>query len=241
MALCRERVDAGEWIDGAEISPECVRDTLRDQAWINRWLGGADAVLSHALPVLRKCASAPVRVLDLACGGADISRRLVDEARRSGRAVEVMALDRSAPVLACARHACRDYPETCLVQGDALLPPFEEKAFDLVMLTTFLHHLQPEEVVAALRAARAMSRGAVIAVDLVRSPVALAAFSLLAPMAGFHPVSRHDGAVSLRRSYTPEELAGLARRAGYDSFKIHRHRFYRMALVYEGGEGGRHD
>lgn len=234
--LLRERVDAEEWIDEADTPRDCIHHTLRDQAWINRWLGGTHAVLPHALPVLRTSPSDPIRVLDLACGGADLSRRLVDEARRLGRNVAVCALDRSDRVARCAEEACAGYPEISLVQGDALLPPLGPNTFDLVVLTTFLHHLQPAEVVAVLRTARDLSRDAVIAVDLVRSPAASLGFTLLARFARFHPVSRHDGAVSVRRSYTLPELAALARRADLDGFRTYQHRFYRMTLVHRLGE-----
>lgn len=229
---CRKRLNGQELIDAPDLPADCVQDTLRDQAWVSRWLGGANAVVAHALPALKACASARVRVLDVACGGADISRRLVDVARRLGKPVEVIALDRSALVVEYARQRCGDYPEISVVQGDALLPPFSGSAFDLVLLTTFLHHLDPSGVVAALGVARDLSRGLVIAVDLVRSPLALTGFGFVARLAGFNAVSRHDGAVSLRRSYTPAELASLARSAGIENPALYRHRFYRMALVY---------
>ena len=95
----------------------------------------------------------------------------------------------------------------------------------------FLHHLAPERVVAFLRQARLLSRGWLIAADVMRSTFAYQSFRLLAVLAGLHRVTRHDGAVSLRRGYTPAELAQLATAAGLSRWSVHRHPFCRMSLV----------
>lgn len=226
------RLEAGELIDAPGLSADDVGATLRDQAWINCHLGGSAAVMAHALPALRACPSSPLRVLDLACGGADLSRTLAHFARGQGRPIQISALDRSPLVTQYAQAACCDYPEITVVQGDALRPPFADGAFDLVILATFLHHLPPEQVIAVLQTARRLCHGQVVAADLVRAPLGSLAFPLLARLLRLHPVSRHDGAVSLRRSYTPPELADLARQAGLNDFTLHPHRFFRMALVF---------
>ncbi|HEY3417622.1 MAG TPA: methyltransferase domain-containing protein [Armatimonadota bacterium] len=235
--FCKDRVDAAEWVDDPELSVEDTRDTLRDQAIINRLIGGAHATLAHALPLLRKCTSDPVRVLDAACGGADLSRWLVDEARRLGKRSEVTALDLSAKVIARARELCSGYPEITFITADALHPPFARGSFDIVLLPTFIHHLQPEQVVTLLRAVRDVSRGSVIVADLVRSPLAYLGFWCFSRLMGFSPVTIHDGQVSVRRAYTPGELAELAQRAGLEQWIIYRHHFYRMALLYPATEG----
>jgi 2-polyprenyl-3-methyl-5-hydroxy-6-metoxy-1,4-benzoquinol methylase len=235
---CRQRVDVEEYIDSPETSLDDIRDTMRDQALVNRRLGGADATLSHVLPMLKSSTSDPIRILDAACGGGDLSRRIVDEARRLARCVKVTALDLNVKVIECARQAPDDYPEISFVHGDALHPPFEPGEFDVVIVATFLHHLPPHEVIAALQAARKLSKSAVVAADLVRSPWAWLGIHIFARLARFNPVSAHDGAVSVRRAYTPTELAELARQAGLTPSRIYRHRFYRMTLVYDGDRLG---
>ncbi|MHB9130174.1 MAG: methyltransferase domain-containing protein [Armatimonadota bacterium] len=232
--VCTERVDAREWVDDPEISLEDTRETLRDQAVINRWLNGAHATLAHAMPLLRTCQSDPVRILDAACGGADLSRRLVDHARRLGKRVEVTALDVSKQVIACAQDMCRNYPEIAFINANALHPPFQPGEFDIVILPTFIHHLNPQQVVSLLRVAHDISRGSVIVADLVRSPLAYLGFTLFARLMRFNQVTLHDGQVSVRRAYTPPELAEFARSAGLENWKIYGHLLYRMALVYEG-------
>ena len=51
---------------------------------------------------------------------------------------------------------------------------------------------------------------------------------------GCHRVSRHDGPLSVRRAYSPEELRALAERAGIDRLRIVRHPLLgRMIAVIE--------
>jgi SAM-dependent methyltransferase len=234
---CRQRVDVEEYIDRPETSVDDIRDTLRDQALVNRWLGGADATLLHVLPLLKTLSADPIRILDAACGGADVSRRIVDAARKLGKRVSITGLDLNEKALDCAREACQDYPEITLTHADALHPPFEPGEFDIVILATFLHHLPPDKVVEALRVAKRLSRTTVIAADLVRSPLAYWGIHVFGRLARFKPISAHDGAVSVCRAYNPRQLVELAHEAGLEPSRIYRHKLCRMTLVYPGMGG----
>ncbi len=232
---CFGRVNAVELLDDPALSSADACTTMREQAVVNRWLGGAHATLAHALPLLLACTADPVRVLDAGCGGGDLSRRLVDAARRSGQRIEITALDLHKQVIACAREWSAEYPEIHCVIGDVLRPPFPPAAFDIVLLSTLLHHLPPEQIILLLRTARALCRGSVIAADLRRSPLSYAGFCAFARLMRFSPITLHDGLASLRRAYTPEELADLANRAGLRQWTLTRHWVSRMPLVYVGG------
>jgi hypothetical protein len=77
-----------------------------------------------------------------------------------------------------------------------------------------LHHLEPTEVVRALREMRRVARRSVVVNDLRRGPVAfvLTAAAVLALSRGAY--TRHDGVLSARRAYTLDELDDLAAEAG---------------------------
>ena len=181
--------------------------TLRDQALINRWLGGSAAALAHALPLLRECASDPLRVLDVGCGGGDVARALAD-ALPGGREVAVAQLDANRRVLDVAIAAGRE--ETSFVHADARRLPFRAGSFDLVLLTSLLHHLSDKDAARCLAGAREVCRGAIVATDVVRSEAAALAFAAMARAARMHPATRHDGCVSLRHAWSPEELVAIA-------------------------------
>lgn len=228
------RVNTEELVDNPEIPMADALATVLDQAVVNNWLGGANATLAHAIPLLRECASNPVRILDIACGGGDLSRRLAQSARHMGKHIDITGLDLNRQVITCARELCVKYPEIHFVTGDALYPPFVRGEFDIVILSTFMHHLQPEQIVPLLSVARNLSRGFVILADLVRSPLAYIGFGIFARLMRFDPITIHDGLASVRRAYTPAELQQLASDAGIHQYTLTQHMISRMTLVYPG-------
>jgi len=238
VRLFASRHGGAELLDQPGLPPEDVAANLADLELVNRRLGGARSVLAHVGPALEGVpAPATARVLDIACGAGDVLRSLAQRTRSEGRAMLGVGVDLNPLVIAYARARAADLPELLWVRANALRLPFAPRSFDLVICSTFLHHLSPEGAVTLLRQARKLSRGWLIAADLGRSRMARLGFPALAWLAGFHPVTRYDGAVSLRRAYTPAELTELARAAGLTNWRVHGHRFSRMTLVC-GPDGG---
>ncbi len=117
------------------------------------------------------------------------------------------------------------------MRAHALELSFARGSFDVVMCSSFIHHLGPQSAAAFLRQARALARRRLIAADLQRSALARVAFRAIAWLAGLHPATKHDGTVSLRRAYVPEELGDIACSAGLTGWRVYQHPFCRMTLV----------
>ena len=188
--------------------------SLADIDRLNAWFGGYALTLRE---IRRVAARAPARrlvVLDVGGGHAAFAARLVRWARRTGRAIRVVVVERDAQTLALARRVCDAYPEIALVRADATALPFARGAADVVAASLTLHHLEPDAAVAALREMAAAARGAVVVNDLLRTRLALTLVWLATRLLRCHPISRHDGPLSVRRAYSGAELRALAARAG---------------------------
>ncbi len=134
------------------------------------------------------------RVLDIGCGGGDLLRYLQ---RRMG--VEAVGVD-----LKPGR--TDGLP---IIQADATVERLPEA--DVAVSSLVAHHLSPEQIVAMIRNVGRSCRRFVIH-DLIRHPMPLILFTaFICPLIG--KVAAVDGRQSIRRSYTPEEFADLARRA----------------------------
>ena len=72
-------------------TPALWRESLGDLARVNTWLGGWNALRSEleCLPHL------PTRILDVACGGADLPKRLLEYLGRRGVQAACVAVDQS--------------------------------------------------------------------------------------------------------------------------------------------------
>ena len=201
--------------------------SLADIDRLNAWFGGYALTLRE---VRRVAAAADARdvlvAVDVGGGHAALAVRLVEWARAARREIRVIVVDRDAESLALARHACAGYPEIRLVLADATALPVREGAADVVASALTLHHLEPDAVVASLREMAAAARRGVIVNDLLRTRLALGLVWLATRLLRCHPISRHDGPLSVRRAYSAAELTALAQKAGITTLRVRAHPIY---------------
>lgn len=204
MSLAERDVTLRELMDDPACDPDQLRATLRRFDTINRLVSGWGTVYrTHVRPFLAAL-DRPARVLDLGCGGGDVTARLARRAERDGlrahwlgvdpdpRAIEV-ADGRRAPGV---RFSCTD--------SSALLAGGER--FDLVVSNHVLHHLEPAELDRFADESRRLSRGTVLHGDIERGHLAYGLYAV--GITPFAPGTflRTDGLRSIRRSYRREEL-----------------------------------
>jgi Methyltransferase domain len=209
--------------------------SLADIRLINRRLGGISSSLAHldriASGLAPRRPGKPLHVLDVASGSADIPAAMVEWARARRMPIRVVALDMSMAITGHASELTGDYPEISCVVADGLSLPFGRGSFDIVHCSLALHHFSEQDAVRLISGmARVASRN-IIVCDLRRSWVAYSLIYMLSRLLTSNRLTRHDGPVSVLRSFTPDELASLAAKAGLDGFSVTRHPFWRMALV----------
>src|SRR3989454_11146516 len=129
-----------EVLDGA-VGAADLAATLADVDRLNTWFGGYALTLRR---IRRLAAAVPreraLRVVDVGGGSAAFAVRLVRWARRTGRAVRVVVVERDRPTLALARRVAAADPEVLLVQGGAAALPCRERAVDTVTGGLPRHH-----------------------------------------------------------------------------------------------------
>jgi hypothetical protein len=76
-----------------------------------------------------------------------------------------------------------------------------------------LHHFQFDDAVVVVREMSRVARKRAIISDLRRSVFAAAGIWAASFPLGFHPVSRHDGVVSVMRGFLPDELTQIVKAA----------------------------
>jgi len=213
MATLVRDADARERMDGP-LAPADLGATLDDLDRLNAWFGGYALSLRR---IRRVAAALParvrLRVIDVGGGRGDLAVNVVRWARRAGRPVRVIVVDSDAAMLALARRRTAAYPEIALVRADAGALPLREASAEVAHAALTLHHLDGDTAVACLAQMAAAAR-TVIVNDLLRTPLTLALVWLATRVLQLHPVSRHDGPVSVRRAWSADELTTLAEKAG---------------------------
>jgi SAM-dependent methyltransferase len=229
------RAAGAERMDEPDQDPAELARSLADLRAVNRWLGGRRIVLAHLARLAGRHPRSRYRILDVATGSADIPLAIAAWGRRRGVEVEVVATDLHPATLAEAGRRSRAEPAVRIEPADARALPYGDGAFDLALCSTALHHFDRRaELLGVLREMRRVARIGGIVSDLRRSrPALLGARLLAATLWRRHPVTRHDGPLSVRRAFIPAELRDLAREAGLPGARVHAHLPFRVALTWE--------
>jgi hypothetical protein len=224
--------DAVEMMDRPVASGELAGE-LHAITRFNGLFGGRRLTLGHVRRLLEVLpADRNATVLDVGTGAADIPVALVRWARRAGRRLRVLALDRGSATLGYARGFAAAYPEITLLQGDALRLPVHPGSVDVVISAMTLHHLQPDEAVRYLAEIDTASRIGWLVNDLVRGRVAHRLVWATTHILSRSAMARHDGPMSILRSYTPPEVVGLCEKAGlFDVSVTHHPMLFRQCAV----------
>jgi ubiquinone/menaquinone biosynthesis C-methylase UbiE len=225
------RREASELLDEPYLPPRALAGNLGDLRRANRYFGGLAVLRRQLLPALAAHPSdRPLRLLDVATGGADLPLALLAWASSEGRRLSIVGLDVAAQVLAYAQGQAQDEPGLRLLRGDAAALPFAPRTFDYALCSLALHHLTPSAGVAALREMARVVRHGLLVVDLERSWPAYLGTWLWSRACTTNHLTRHDGPLSVLRAYTPAELRALAASAGLANVRISRGPFFRLVL-----------
>jgi ubiquinone/menaquinone biosynthesis C-methylase UbiE len=227
-----ERIDQQELLDLGEGTLSDVAENLAEMQRFNDIFGGTHALTRHLYPRLL-LHNRPIRLADLGTGGGGLPVTLVQWARRLGISLRVLAVDWSQRTLTVAARRHHKFPEINLVRADALCLPFQEGQVDYIISSLFLHHFSPDRLVVLLRDSYRIAARGLIMSDLARGWLPYLGFKLAQPLMARSYLTRQDGAVSIRRAYTPGELNQIAQAAGLHDSRVYSHFPGRMTLVVE--------
>ena len=225
--LVPERRRGFEILDDPDTDPALRERSLRDVRRANTVLGGTWAVLSELsrlYPTLGPTAS----LLDVGTGLADIPHAARARASARGVALTTFGVD-EAETLARVTDRLLD-GSAC---ADARRLPFADSSIDIVTCSQVLHHFADDEIPHVLRELDRVARRRVIVSDIRRSWFAAGGFWLVTWPLGFHPVSRHDGFVSVLRGFTPDELSSHVLSATGRRAEVRRHIGFRVTASWD--------
>lgn len=212
-----ERASLTELMD-EPASYEEFRDCLRDLAKVNRTVLGYRPTLDW----LRQFTGhrvAPLHIVDAGCGGGDTLRKIELWARRNRLPVRLTGIDLSPHAPRAARELIGPDTSIEFVQAD-IFAWQPHTPVDLVISSLFTHHLTDDGIVRFLQwMEKTAARGWFIN-DLSRGRLSYSLFALLARLMRWHRFVVHDGPVSIRRSFRPEDWQRSIAAAGLEADAI---------------------
>lgn len=205
--------------------------SLRELGRVNRLLLGSLPLRRTLLPRLGRWTQ-PRRALDLGTGTGEVADELARAAARRGAPLRIVGLDLKLRHLVVGRRLGVDQLR---VVADATALPFRDGTFEWSFSTLFFHHFDGEanrRIAAEMR--RVAAAGAAV-VDLRRNRLGLRLLDLFFFLFRIGEVTRHDGRVSFRRSWSIAEVARLF--ADQPVLELRRRIPFRFSLVVRGGGG----
>lgn len=185
----------------------------------------ADAVIRRAVAA-RLPPTAPLRIVDVACGGGDVTvalaRRLERRAAARGWPTpDVVGIDVSPRAVERAtRHAASHDSAARFLAGDITVDPCPP--CDIAVSSLFLHHLDDAVAERLLTELARSARLGVVVSDLIRSRLGLALATVGTTLLSTSRVARVDGPRSVRAARTPAEYHALFTAAGLAGATVRR-------------------
>jgi len=204
------RSHAAEQMDAPDLDPAIYARVLSDLAKVNAVTMAARPTLSFLARAL--AGTKRLRLLDVGFGQGDMLRRIARWAHRHGIEADLVGVDLNPNSAAVARAATPPDMPISYRTGD--YAGLAGGGFDVVLSSLVAHHLSDAELLAFLRFMEAESARGWLVNDLHRHRFAHLGYPVLATVLRWHPIVRHDGRLSIARSFRPADWRDLLSRAG---------------------------
>ncbi len=218
MLYFKTRSAEPEILDDFALEGQDLRQNLRELERVNRHLGGYRIVRDGLCKLLELDRDKPIRLIDVGCGGGDTLRYLYRWSERNTWCLHLCGVDANHKAIAFAREQSQGLPIHYYV-FDVFSGEFTALEADVVSLNLFLHHFKEEEIVLFLKHFHAANT-AILINDLQRSKMAYQLFRLVSRLLGFSHISRHDGKLSVKKSFTRKDWQRMLKKAGITHFSI---------------------
>jgi len=219
-----------EHIDTGNYTPEEYESCISELQLVNRWMGDAHSLRTTLFREIEAHGVSNFSILDVGAGSGELLRVAADWARQTNRHLTAVGLELNERSAESINEESQRFDEISSVRGNALELPFADNRFDYVMCSLFTHHFVDEQVVTLLREMSRVARRRIFVIDLNRHPVAYLLYTTLGKLVLHNRLLRHDGALSILRSFKAGELLELGQRAGLRDVSVQRRFPYRLVL-----------
>ncbi len=213
-------------MDADDLPAATYADVVADLARVNVVTMAARPTLAFLRRVCRP--GGRYRVLDVGYGDGDMLRRIARWGERRGIAFELVGIDLNPRSEAAARAHTPAGSAIDWRTGD--YADLADEPWDIILSSLVAHHMTHAQLVAFLRFMQDHARVGWLVNDLHRHGFAYRGWPLLAALFRWHPIVRHDGHLSIARSYRPGEWPPILAEAGITDARIHRAFPFRLCV-----------
>ena len=220
------RASQEERMDAEDLPAEVLSEVLGDLAQVNAVTMAARPTLAFLGRLARD--TTRLRVLDVGFGDGDMLRRIARWAARREVEVELVGVDLNPNAAPAARAHTPSALGIDFRTGD--YAALADEPWDAVISSLVAHHMSHAQLVGFVRFMEATARRGWFVNDLHRHRFAHAGYPVLAGLMRWHEIVRHDGRLSIARSYRPGEWSPILAEAGVSAARVFRAFPFRLCV-----------
>jgi 2-polyprenyl-3-methyl-5-hydroxy-6-metoxy-1,4-benzoquinol methylase len=223
----RKRSQAAEMMDADDLDHETYATVMGDLARVNRLTLAIRPTLAFLHRVAR--GRSRLRLLDVGFGDGDALRTISRWCASRGIDAELVGVDMNPRSAVAADRRGTSTPAIRYLTGD-----YADLAgrWDVVISSLVAHHMTRDQLVTFVRWMEGNTTCWFVN-DLNRHRAAHLIWPWLAKAAGWHPIVRHDGRLSIARSYRLHEWPPILVEARASDCRVHR--AFPFRLCVQGG------
>ncbi|RJF93742.1 methyltransferase domain-containing protein [Sphingomonas cavernae] len=199
-----------ELMDAPDLAPGTYTAVLGDLAQVNSLTLARRPTLAFLERALTGRRS--FKLLDVGFGDGDMLRSIARWANRRDLTADLVGIDLNPHSAPSAR--AHTPPDMRIDWRTGDYADLAGGGFDIIVSSLVAHHMTHGQLVAFLRFMTREARIGWLVNDLHRHRLAALGFPALAALMRWHPIVRHDGALSIARAYRPHEWPPILHEAG---------------------------
>src|SRR6059058_86902 len=209
----RHRSLEPENLDKGSYTPEEYEGCLVELRRVNEWLGDANALRDSLLKEIARRDLRSFSVLDVGAGSGELLRVTAKWARETSRQAALVGLELNERTAQAILDESTGFREISSVRASGFQLPFGDDSFDYAIQSLTLHHFDDASAIKILREMARIAKRGIFVIDLNRNPVAYLFCTTIGHLFLHNRLIREDGALSILKSFTPEEMEQIANRA----------------------------
>lgn len=219
-----------ENLDKGSYTPEEYEGCMVELRRVNEWLGDADALRDSLLKEIAQRDLKSFSILDVGAGSGELLRVAASWARQENRQAFLTGVELNERSARAIIEESNAYPEIASARANGFTLPFADRSFDYVMQSLTLHHFDNAGAVRIIQEMRRVAARGIFVIDLHRNPVAYFFYTTIGRLFLHNRLIREDGALSILKGFTPEELEQIGRQAQLSHLKVDKHFPSRLIL-----------
>ena len=228
--MLKTRATGEELMDADDLDPDVYAAVVHDLAKVNSWTLARRPTLAFVERVMarRERSADPLRILDVGFGDGDMLRAIHARATAEHWDVELTGVDlnpRSAPAAMAATTTEMTIEWITGDYGD-----LAGRGWDVVVSSLVAHHMTRAQLIAFLQFMDRAAKAGWFVNDLHRHGVAYLGFPILARAMRWHPIVRHDGTLSVARSFRRDDWDDILAEAHVEGAFIERRFPFRLCV-----------